>query len=66
VNELYKSGKQLQDAKVNQMSARAQNLQKSAQGISHNTSVAAAVATLTPQIAAVHNAQSQQLDANCK
>jgi methyl-accepting chemotaxis protein len=66
VNQLSRSAKQLQNAKVDQLSASYQNLQKSAQGISDNTSMVAAVATITPQLAAIGNAQSQELGANCK
>jgi ABC-type transport system involved in cytochrome c biogenesis ATPase subunit len=66
MNELSKSAKQLQNAKVDQLSASYQNLQKSAQGLSDNTSMVAALATITPQIAAINNAQSQELGANCK
>jgi methyl-accepting chemotaxis protein len=66
MNQLSRSAKQLQNAKVDQLSASYQNLQKSAQGISDNTSMVAAVATITPQLAAIGNAQSQELGANCK
>jgi hypothetical protein len=66
ITQLSKSAKALNNAKVDQLSTSYQNLARSVQGVSDSTSITAAVATVTPQLAAVKDAQSQQLAANCK
>jgi hypothetical protein len=66
LSQLSKSARSYQSAKTDQLNASYQDLQKSAQGLSDNTSMAAAVATLTPHLQAVNDAQSQQLKSSCQ
>jgi hypothetical protein len=66
VNQLSRDAKNMNNAKTDQVNSAYQNLQRSAQGISDNTSIAAAVATLTPQIAAVNQAQNQAKQVSCQ
>jgi hypothetical protein len=66
INQLSRDAKNMNNAKTDQMNSAYQNLQRSAQGISDNTSIVAAVATLTPQIAAVNQAQNQAKQVSCQ
>jgi hypothetical protein len=66
VNQLSRDAKNLSNAKTDQLNSAYQNLQRSAQGISDSTSIVAAVATLTPQIAAVNQAQNQAKQVSCQ
>jgi hypothetical protein len=66
VNQLSRDAKNMSNAKTDQVSSAYQTLQRSAQGISDNTSIAAAVATLTPQIAAINQAENQAKQVSCQ
>jgi hypothetical protein len=66
VNQLSRDAKNMSNAKTDQVNSAYQNLQRTAQGISDSTTVAAAVATLTPQIAAVNQAENQAKQVSCQ
>jgi hypothetical protein len=66
LNQLSKDAKALNNAKIDQLNTSVQNLQSSAKGISDTTSIAAAVATLTPQITAAKQAQNQVQQSSCQ
>jgi hypothetical protein len=66
MHQVSQSAHAYKNAKVDQLNTSYNNLAKGAQGVPDNTSVQAAVATISPQLLAVKDAQTTELGSNCK